>query len=256
MSMSILVGTHARIAVEPGAPFQNIREVVAKGTDQYPAQSNAKEKLCASYLHCQKGMKDQATTECLKCPRLVNFLPQFGSVLVRCLWTDLDRVEDLMTLATELVSVSPTTNVVDADNIARENGVRHLVVVEDGRLYGVLCRCDLVEDAFVGQTVAERANHCPWTISPGTTLSQAAQLMRDRKVGMLPVTADGELLGVVTRGDLRRAGVTEALLGAEKCASCRGTSGVFAHPDFSNVNICLDCLDDSREHLDYAELGS
>jgi acetoin utilization protein AcuB len=253
--MSIVVSTHARISVEAETPFQNIRQIVAKGGSGYTAKSSAREKLCGSYLQCQKGMKNQSAVHCLQCPRLVNFRPQANSVLVRCLWTDDDPVEDLMTLESELVTVSPSTRVSEADNTARENAIRHLLVVEAGKLVGVLCRCDLIEEAAHDETVAERANHCPWTIGPDATLGQAARLMRDRQVGMLPVIARRELLGVVTRGDLRRAGVADALLGGEQCASCSSRSGVFAHPTFQNVNICLDCLDDSYERLDYAELG-
>lgn len=253
--MSIFVGTHARIRIETGTPFQNIREVIAKGDRTYNIETDGKERLCSSYLHCQKGMADRSASNCLQCPRFVNFVPQAQSVRVRCLWTDSDPVEDLMTLESELITVNPTTTIEEADRRARANAVRHLLVVEQGRLTGVLCRCDLVEPPLGNETVADRANHCPWTIGPDTTLGQAALLMRERKVGMLPVIARRELLGVITRGDLRRAGVSNTLLGADKCASCSSTSGVFAHPDFANVNICLDCLDDSQERLDYAELG-
>ncbi len=212
--MSILIGTHARIAVTTGAPFQSIREVVARG-EEFGPESTIKEKLCGSILRCQKGMGDQAAIECLHCPRLVNFVPQSRSMVVRCLWTESDYVEDLMTLESEFVSVAPATPITDADAIAREKGVRHLLVVEAGRLSGILCRCDL-RNPSTNETVAGRVNHCPWSISPKTTLSQSERIMREREVDILPVIADGELVGLVTQGDLRRAG---ALLTTKTC--CR-----------------------------------
>jgi CBS domain-containing protein len=38
--------------------------------------------------------------------------------------------------------------------------------------------------------------------SPGATLKQAAELMRDRKIGFLPVLRNGSVVGVVTDRDI------------------------------------------------------
>jgi len=42
-----------------------------------------------------------------------------------------------------VVTVAPDTPCREADERARTLGVRHLFVVEDDQLVGVLCRCDL-----------------------------------------------------------------------------------------------------------------
>ena len=253
--MSITVSTHARLSVAASLPFQNIREVKAKHGSGYQKGSTHRETLRHSFLRCQTGMKDRPALDCLSCPRFVNFVPRSNSTLVRCLWTERDRVEDLMTLESALVSVDPFTSIDEADAIAQENEIRHLLVVENKRLIGVVCRCDLLEAAIPFETVANRANHCPWTIGPRTSLAQAAMLMKEKEVGMLPVVDQRNVIGVVTRGDLRRAGVDEITLGGTSCDSCRSSSGVMVHPVLQNVNICRDCLEGSRESVEYAELG-
>ena len=42
----------------------------------------------------------------------------------------------------------------------------------------------------------------PITVAPQTPLVEAARLMRDRKIGGLPVMDGGELVGIVTETDL------------------------------------------------------
>ncbi len=49
------------------------------------------------------------------------------------------------------------------------------------------------------------------TIGPDTTLPEAVQLMKQRKIRRLLVTKNGELLGIVTLGDLREAGPSDAV---------------------------------------------
>ena len=42
----------------------------------------------------------------------------------------------------------------------------------------------------------------PVTVRPDTSVTEAARLMIDRGIGALPVVKDGELVGLVTEGDL------------------------------------------------------
>lgn len=210
--MSIQVGTHARIGAKPGAPFEYIREVVAVGDANYTVHSTVREKLCSSHLQCQKGTTLRSAARCLNCPRLVNFVPKSDAVIVRCLWTDADHVESLMTMESELVTISPTASLAEARQRASQKDVHHLLVVEEGLLIGLIHRDEMADEEFGVNTISARVNLCPWTIGPETTLAQAARLMHDRNITILPVVENRAVLGVVTRGDLRRAGVTEGLL--------------------------------------------
>ncbi len=48
------------------------------------------------------------------------------------------------------------------------------------------------------------------TIAPNTKLPEAHRLMMDKKIRRLPVVKDGQLVGIVTRGDVREAEPSDA----------------------------------------------
>ncbi len=50
----------------------------------------------------------------------------------------------------------------------------------------------------------------PITISPNTTLPEAARLMKECNIHRLPVVDEGRLVGIVTLGDIREASPSDA----------------------------------------------
>jgi hypothetical protein len=128
------------------------------------------------------------------------------------------------------------------------------LILEQGFLLGVLCRCDLVPRAAADEPVSARMSGEVLAIDPNATLGDAVAALRGFRVGCLPVVAGDLLVGVITRGDLRRAGVPEELLGARYCAACGSPHGVRAHPRLEGVDFCLACLDvNARFALGVAE---
>jgi CBS domain-containing protein len=81
-----------------------------------------------------------------------------------------------------------------------ERDLHHLVVLDDGRVVGVLSSDDLagtpagaVRDVMTTRIVKA---------SPTTTVREAANLLRGRGVGCLPVLDGDTLVGIVTVADL------------------------------------------------------
>lgn len=124
-------------------------------------------------------------------------------------------VSDVMTR--EVVSVSPSTALLDAALLLRASVLRHLPVVEGGRLVGILTERDvqrcapsrlipITEDGynavFAETTVARVMTREPKTVSSLTPLLEAIGVMQQSKYGCLPVVDDGKLMGILTRGDL------------------------------------------------------
>jgi CBS domain-containing protein len=100
---------------------------------------------------------------------------------------------------------------------------RHLPVVDDTRLVGIISQRDLLllSTQGLGHGPAARAREARMleevflrdvmttqvvTIEPGATLAEAGRRMLESRIGALPVvTPEGELLGIVTENDLLRA---------------------------------------------------
>jgi signal-transduction protein with cAMP-binding, CBS, and nucleotidyltransferase domain len=106
----------------------------------------------------------------------------------------------------------------------------------------VLCRCDLYPAAEPDEPISARMTHTVFAIEPTASLDDAAEAMARAHVGCLPVVAGDAVLGVITRGDLRRAGAPEELLGAMRCTDCGSPHGVRAY-EHSGLELCLDCID-------------
>jgi CBS domain-containing protein len=88
----------------------------------------------------------------------------------------------------------------------RTKRIHHLVVTAMGRVLGVVSERDLGGPRGYalrsGRRVVDLMSRQPMVASPATTLREAAQLMRGRGVGCLPVFDGKKLVGIVTTSDL------------------------------------------------------
>lgn len=140
-----------------------------------------------------------------------------------------DRVRDWMSSTVE--TVEPDTGVGVAEQIMKQLGIRRLPVLREGKLVGIVTLGDLREAKPSPATslakweisylrsrvqVREVMSRSVITLSPETSLHDAAQLMLEHKIGGLPVVQDGELLGIITESDIFRAFVQ--LLGERAAA--------------------------------------
>jgi acetoin utilization protein AcuB len=91
--------------------------------------------------------------------------------------------------------------------IMRAEGFKHLPVVERKRVLGVITDRDVREQtAHLDDMVVETAMTAdPVTVSPDTTIEEAVSLMLVKRIGCLPVTQDGGLVGIITATDMLRA---------------------------------------------------
>jgi CBS domain-containing protein len=126
------------------------------------------------------------------------------------------RVRDIMT--SPAIVITPDTSVPAASALMKERGIRHLPVVENGRLAGIVSRGDLREASISASANADTyefnfllnrlavgrlMTRQVLTITADAPVVQAAELMTERKVAGLPVVApDGSVTGIVTESDL------------------------------------------------------
>ncbi|MEM2242206.1 MAG: CBS domain-containing protein [Candidatus Bathyarchaeia archaeon] len=118
-------------------------------------------------------------------------------------------VKDVM--ITDVVTVEPNVNVRRAVRAMNDFEIGCLIVVEAGRVVGVLTERDVLkrvvdEGRNPDKTlVKEVMSKPPITINPDADLEDAIELMFKHKIKKLPVVENGKLVGLVTFTDLVRA---------------------------------------------------
>ncbi len=140
------------------------------------------------------------------------------------------KVADFMTR--DLVLVKEGDDLALAESILRLGGIRHLPVVREGKLVGLVTQRDLLRSGTSGGGPTARATMAQdimtrgvTTIAPDASLAHAAHLMLRHKYGCLPVCApDGKLLGIITESDFVRfaADVVQDLDLVQEAVTSRG----------------------------------
>jgi acetoin utilization protein AcuB len=127
------------------------------------------------------------------------------------------------------VTIASRRTLAEAHEIMRDHGVRHLPVVDDGRLVGLVSQRDLylletLRGVDAGrETVAEAMTREPFAVHPDAPVDEVAREMADRKYGCAVVADGSGLVGVFTTVDALRA--LAAVLRPGR-APARGAQGV------------------------------
>jgi CBS domain-containing membrane protein len=127
-------------------------------------------------------------------------------------------VAELMTK--DVVTLTEDETLAHAQRCMARGRIRHLPVVRDGRLVGLITHRDLLAASFsifaeidtseqrrVFDTVrvVEAMHRDVVTVSPGLPVSKAARILLENKYGCLPVVDEGDsLVGIVTEADFLR----------------------------------------------------
>lgn len=113
------------------------------------------------------------------------------------------RIFEVMTK--DVKTVASSAKAADAANRMLAHRIRHLVVKDGRDIVGVLSDRDVRgrSDADLeARTVADLMTRSAISIGPKDTVRAAANVMRGRTIGCLPVIDRGRLLGIVTVTDL------------------------------------------------------
>jgi CBS domain-containing protein len=114
------------------------------------------------------------------------------------------RLRELM--STNVITIEMTQPAAAAWSRMRQNRIRHLVVTDNRHLAGVVSDRDLGgqrgAELRKDRTVQDLMTPRVVSADPDMTLRQAANIMRGRLIGSLPVLEDDELVGIVTATDV------------------------------------------------------
>ena len=122
-------------------------------------------------------------------------------------------VKDIMTR--QVVAIGPDMPIGDVNLLMEQRNIRHFPIVEDDRLVGVVSDRDL-------RTVGSQHPKAPAGVSykdavanimvtpvvtahPLDPVEEASKVLRDRKIGALPVMQDDKLVGIITGIDVLEA---------------------------------------------------
>ena len=118
-------------------------------------------------------------------------------------------------MSAEVITASPGTTVAEALEVMAANGIRHLPVVDAGRLAGIVTDRDLRQAAADGGVTVDALMTTPaLVVAPHVPVESAAALLSEHRIGCLPVVDGDELVGILTESDVLRAFV-ELMVGRE-----------------------------------------
>jgi len=116
-----------------------------------------------------------------------------------------------------VLTISPDLSALDAQAFMRREHIRRAPVIQDGKLVGIVTEGDLLNASPTQATllsvweinylvskikVSQVMSKKVMTIGEDTPIEEAARVMIDNKIGGLPVTRDGKVVGIITETDL------------------------------------------------------
>ncbi|HXQ99423.1 MAG TPA: CBS domain-containing protein [Pseudomonas sp.] len=115
----------------------------------------------------------------------------------------------------EVHTVRPDQTVFEVIKLMDQMNIGAVPVVQGGRVIGIVSERDYARKmelkgrASVGTAVSEIMTHEVKTVDSHHTVDQCMNIMTDRRLRHLPVVDDGQLVGLLSIGDLVKAAIAE-----------------------------------------------
>ena len=176
-------------------------------------------------------------------------------------------------MSRQVVALPPQATVGEALALCRERRIRHMPVLEDGRLVGIVsdrdlrsatpalgdpARAEALGRILISEVMASEVT----TALPDDPIEEAANAMREKKIGCLPVVEDDNMVGIISSSDVMEALVY--LMGAhepgnrlevvmpDRPGTLAGVAGIFGE---LGINIVSAVLGPRRDLSESAEPG-
>ena len=123
-------------------------------------------------------------------------------------------------MTTNLILIGPEASMIDANDLMKQHNINRLPVVENERLVGLITRSIIAENSPSGATslskfelnylldktkVKDIMEKQVIQISPNHLLEEAAVIMRNSNIGVLVVSENNQIKGIITDKDIFRA---------------------------------------------------
>jgi CBS domain-containing protein len=120
----------------------------------------------------------------------------------------MQKAYDVMTRP--LATCAPETSVTDVATTMRDRDIGDVLIVEEGRLRGIVTDRDLALQALTGQDDPRQTpihKYMSTKVITGEStwsLEQVAKIMAEHQIRRLPIIQDGQVVGIVSLGDVAR----------------------------------------------------
>ncbi|MGX7098907.1 CBS domain-containing protein [Globicatella sanguinis] len=123
-------------------------------------------------------------------------------------------------MTTNLILIGPEASMIDANDLMKQHNINRLPVVENERLVGLITHSIIAENSPSGATslskfelnylldktkVKDIMEKQVIQISPNHLLEEAAVIMRNSNIGVLVVSENNQIKGIITDKDIFRA---------------------------------------------------
>ncbi|GAA4138071.1 hypothetical protein GCM10022216_14880 [Sphingobacterium kyonggiense] len=126
------------------------------------------------------------------------------------------RVPVSQIMSKELITLTPKDSLYDAEKLFKQYNIRHLPIVEDKKLVGVVSYSDLLKISYADvneeddietvvydmYSIPQLMAKSPVTVSSDTNIKDVTETLANHTFHSIPVVDDGELVGIVTTTDL------------------------------------------------------
>ena len=114
-----------------------------------------------------------------------------------------------------IISIAPGASVLDAIKLMADKSIGSLVVLDDGKLVGILSERDYARKVIIkgrsSQTtrVSDIMTPDVVTTTSSQTVNECMNQMTERKIRHLPVVEDNKVIGMISIGDLVEAIISD-----------------------------------------------
>jgi CBS domain-containing protein len=111
--------------------------------------------------------------------------------------------------------IAPQTSVLDALKVMADKDVGALMVLEDEKLVGIISERDFARmiavsgQCIITETVDQYMTREVFTVAPDQTIDDCMALMTVKRIRHLPVVAEGQLVGLISIGDVVKGIISE-----------------------------------------------
>lgn len=131
------------------------------------------------------------------------------------------RIPVSQIMTKDLITLNVSNTLYDAEKLFKNHKIRHIPVVEDKKLLGVLSYSDLLKISYADVEEAEDVEtdgvsavvydifsisqvmtKSPMIVEPNTTIKEVVEILTEQSFHSIPVVENGELKGIVTTTDI------------------------------------------------------